>query len=245
MAERTVLAQARLAREAGAAVMEKTKAHTIVETVDGVEVLTADGRWSAPVAVVTAGPWVKPLLAQIGVDLPITSSIEQSAHYQCNEPIGALPTIVDHTPEPLSGPWEFPSYAQYAIADPERAGVVKMGLSRSGPIVDPDTRSFEYDQEGAERLDRWAEERFIPLERHEPPETCLATIAPDYEFIIDRIGKVVIGSACSGHGFKFTPLLGKIYADLATGETVPHKIGAFAATRSWEAREIADRAFDS
>jgi glycine/D-amino acid oxidase-like deaminating enzyme len=29
--------------------------------------------------------------------------------------------------------------------------------------------------------------------------------------------RLVVGSACSGHGFKFTPLIGQRLADLATG----------------------------
>ncbi|MDQ3939836.1 MAG: sarcosine oxidase, partial [Actinomycetota bacterium] len=34
-------------------------------------------------------------------------------------------------------------------------------------------------------------------------------------FILERHGRVVIGSACSGHGFKFAPLIGKRLAELA------------------------------
>jgi sarcosine oxidase len=46
-------------------------------------------------------------------------------------------------------------------------------------------------------------------------ETCLYTMTPDEDFVLERVGPVVIGSACSGHGFKFGPLLGEILADLA------------------------------
>ena len=35
------------------------------------------------------------------------------------------------------------------------------------------------------------------------------------DFVLERRGPVVIGSACSGHGFKFTPLVGRILADHA------------------------------
>ena len=53
-----------------------------------------------------------------------------------------------------------------------------------------------------------------PLDR---TDTCLYTITPDEDFILDRVGPLVVASPCSGHGFKFVPLFGQVIADLATG----------------------------
>jgi sarcosine oxidase len=47
--------------------------------------------------------------------------------------------------------------------------------------------------------------------------SCLFTMTPDAHFILDRRGPVVVCSPCSGHGFKFTPAIGKIAAELAMG----------------------------
>ena len=47
--------------------------------------------------------------------------------------------------------------------------------------------------------------------------SCTYTTTPDEDFILDRIGPVVIGAGFSGHGFKFTPVVGRILADLASG----------------------------
>jgi sarcosine oxidase len=53
--------------------------------------------------------------------------------------------------------------------------------------------------------------------------TCLYTAAPDGHFVIDRHPEhpqVVVASPCSGHGFKYTPAIGQLLADLAlTGAT--------------------------
>jgi sarcosine oxidase len=46
---------------------------------------------------------------------------------------------------------------------------------------------------------------------------CLYTNAPDEDFIIDRLPgfeQVVLLSPCSGHGYKFCPVVGEIAADL-------------------------------
>jgi sarcosine oxidase len=48
------------------------------------------------------------------------------------------------------------------------------------------------------------------------PETCVYTTTPDEHFILERRGRVVIGSACSGHGFKFAPAIGIRLAAMAT-----------------------------
>ena len=49
-------------------------------------------------------------------------------------------------------------------------------------------------------------------------KTCLYTVTPDRDFIIDRLPgapNIIVASPCSGHGFKFAPVIGEILADLA------------------------------
>jgi sarcosine oxidase len=53
-------------------------------------------------------------------------------------------------------------------------------------------------------------------------KTCLYTSTANQDFVLDRVGPLVICSACSGHGAKFAPLIGELVADLAMGTgTVP------------------------
>src|SRR5262250_2947131 len=53
--------------------------------------------------------------------------------------------------------------------------------------------------------------------------TCMFTNTPNENFVIDVLPgyrQVVVASPCSGHGFKFSSVVGEILADLAiTGET--------------------------
>ena len=132
----------------------------------------------------------------------------------------------------------------YAVPNPEDPGSVKAALDRSGPDVDPYERSFEVDPDRLARVRLWADRRFRPLEVVRPPETCLYTNTPDGEFVLDRLGRIVIGSPCSGHGFKFVPLIGKILADMATDTPIGLRLDAFRAGREWTRRHLSDRAFD-
>ncbi|HET9249565.1 MAG TPA: FAD-dependent oxidoreductase, partial [Actinomycetota bacterium] len=97
-------------------------------------------------------------------------------------------------------------------------GEIKAGAHLSGPPIDPDARP-EPEAEREHRVVEWVRRRIEPAPTLLRSETCLYTVAPDEDFVIDRAGPLVVASACTGHGFKFAPLVGEIVADLATGET--------------------------
>jgi sarcosine oxidase len=247
MAERTVRAQARIAREAGATLLERTSVEGLRQTRDLVEVRTAEDVYTAPVAVVTAGPWARRLLLTAGIDLPLAPSLEQVSYFRLAGTPHPFPTIVDWTGETTNDAdvREAGRSIPYALPNPEEPGSIKMALDRSGPEVDPDDRPVGADPERLRRIERWAALRFKPLDETRPPETCLYTNSPDGEFLIDRVGRIVVGSPCSGHGFKFTPLIGRILADLATGRPAALRLEAFRAGREFERRNLRDRAFDA
>jgi len=62
-------------------------------------------------------------------------------------------------------------------------------------------------------------------------ETCLYTMTADEDFVLDRVGPLVVGGGCSGHGFKFGPLIGEVLADLATGRGPDLPMERFSALR--------------
>ena len=111
---------------------------------------------------------------------------------------------------------------------------VKVGEHQAGREIDPDHRG-PVDRavldRGREVLGAYAKERF-PGFRIKEAGTCLYTNTGDEDFVLDRQGPIVVGSPCSGHGFKFAPLIGRILADLATGETPPVDLARFALRRA-------------
>jgi sarcosine oxidase len=65
-------------------------------------------------------------------------------------------------------------------------------------------------------------------------KTCLYTMAPDGHFVIDRFPgapNIIVASPCSGHGFKFAPVIGEILADLAIRGATAHDIARFSLGR--------------
>ena len=61
---------------------------------------------------------------------------------------------------------------------------------------------------------------------------CMYTNTPDEHFWIDRYprnSQVLIASACSGHGFKFAPVIGEVLADMVEGKQPAFDMGLFGA----------------
>jgi len=188
-AERAWDAFAQGALAAGARLLETRK----------IDDLGPDGFVDADVTVVTAGGWAKQLLATAGIELNVRPTRETVAYFEIPD---IPPTLVD---------WGDPSV--YALHDPVHG--VKAGEHIAGPTTDPD-ESGEINDDSIRRLSEWVAVRYRDANataRH--AETCIYTNTPDEHFVLERRGSVVIGSACSGHGFKFAPLIGARLADLA------------------------------
>jgi sarcosine oxidase len=62
-------------------------------------------------------------------------------------------------------------------------------------------------------------------------ERCVYDNSADADFVLDRVGRIVVGCGTSGHAFKFGPLLGELLADLAEGRVPPVDLGRFSLHR--------------
>lgn len=221
MAERAVRAMARMAVRAGATLLEETPAEAVVRSGHGVEVRTPGQTFRTPIVVVTAGAWAGPLLEEAGLDLPLTVSKEQVSYF-VQEPASGIPVFIEWS--------EPPEPPRYAMPNPEERGAVKLAEHRTGPQTTADSRTFEPEPGGVARVVDWAGRRFRGLSLS-GTETCLYTNTPDEDFVLDRRGPIVVGSACSGHGFKFAPFIGRVLAALALGQEPAIPRARFSARR--------------
>ena len=201
-ADRAVEAMLASATAHGAHLEEGSPVTTLRPHGDGVEVATPSRRWVARVAVVTAGAWAPSVLAIAGETIPVRPTRETVAYFR----------LLEHPPVPVLVEWGSP--AAYALPSPGQG--IKAGEHHAGPEVDPDEPG-EADQHSVARLRGWIQNRF-PAADPAPhlAETCLYSNTPDQRFILERRGPLVIGSPCSGHGFKFAPVIGERLAALAT-----------------------------
>ena len=184
-----------------------------LESAAGIEVVTAGQ------VVVTAGGWTEKLLAgaggSTGLRIPkLRVTQEQPAHFRVVDQGAAWPGF-NHMPGTGAQykDWYSPVYGMQTPGEG-----IKAGWHGVGPVVDPDRRSFQPEPAQLAALQDYAR-TWLPGVDADSFEaiSCTYTTTPDEDFILDRIGPVVIGAGFSGHGFKFTPVVGRILADLATG----------------------------
>jgi sarcosine oxidase len=137
-------------------------------------------------------------------DLPVSVTRETIAYFRRE---GAPPPSVVELNEETGG------HAMYALHDPVHG--LKAGAHHAGAETDPN-EDGDPDAAIVERISAWVRER-LPDADPEPAgaETCLYTSTADESFVLERRGRVVVGSACSGHGFKFAPAVGRRLAGLA------------------------------
>jgi sarcosine oxidase len=216
-AEGAVAALLALAADRGADVRHETAA---VE-VSGDRVVLADGsELAARCVVVAAGGWVAPLLEGT-VALPrLRVTQQQVFHFPRRDPsLPPWPSVihepVGHAVYHLAGGRDGGPGDDRKIAEHD-SGLATTAAGRDG-VVDPESRArvIEYVQRFLPGLD--------PTPRSEV--TCLYTETPSENFLLDRVGDLVIASPCSGHGAKFAPLTGEFVAGLVlgTGEPVPDR----------------------
>jgi sarcosine oxidase len=208
-ADAAVAAWVRRVRELGGAVLERTRVRAVEPDRDGV-VLTTDGpSVAAGSVVVAAGPWLPEL--PLGIPLPpLTVTQQQVFHFRQRDPAAAWPTFVHKGALQLFG---LPSGAD---GGPRPA--MKVAQHDGGRPTTASTRDGVVDPASRERVVAHVRE-WLPGLDPEPVAqgSCLYTVTPDEDFVLDRVGPVVVASPCSGHGAKFAALVGAMAADLAQG----------------------------
>lgn len=198
-ADAAVAAFQHRAEAAGAEIRSLTRVEAIEPGAEAVKVFTQFGDVSASVCVVTAGSWAAGLVAPLGIEMPVWPTRETVAYFQLD---GIPPTLVE---------WGDPSI--YAL--PSLTGGLKVGEHVAGPPADPDQEG-DVNEASLESLREWVAVHYPTAASEEHlSETCLYTNTPDERFILERHDRVVIGSPCSGHGFKFAPVIGQRLSALA------------------------------
>ena len=230
---RCVLAHARLAQARGAEVIDQTPVVKVIPGANGVEVHTAKDVFSCDRIIITVGSWAKALLAEHGVDLPLKIMPCQLGFYQPDNTAdfvpGTFPVFFAH----MNG-----IYGEMPYGNPQEdhsRGVKIATVSGWGGVNAPSEVDYTPSQQWTEHIRDWASE-YIPTAAGPLISTrrCLYTLTPDKDFIVDQhpnYPHVVIGAGFSGHGYKFTTLLGKMLADLAVDGSTPHDTSLFKVNR--------------
>ena len=225
--EPAIEAQIALATAAGAEIRCRETVRAIEPHADCVRIVTDRGAVEAGAVIVAAGPWTKSLLPELAAPLRVTREVvgwfepADAAQFAA----GRFPVFIIESRHGM----------HYGIPPHGGAGIKVAKHHHRNQAVDPDSydRTVSADDEA---LIRAALADHIPAanSRLIAAKTCLYTMTPDGDFVIDRLPgspNVIVASPCSGHGFKFAPVIGEILADLATTGATRHDIARFRLAR--------------
>ena len=180
----------------------------------GLVVGTPQGELHCGALVVTADAWANDVLSPLGVEVPLEVTLEQVTYFAPERPEdfapGRLPLWIWMDDPCYYG---FPTYGEPTVKAAQDCG---------GPVVDPESRTFEPDAGMAGRLAAHLATMLPGSGRPVRSLRCQYTLTPDRDFVIAPVPghpSVVVGLGAA-HGFKFAPTFGRLLADLAvTGET--------------------------
>jgi sarcosine oxidase len=218
-----VAAQLEQARRGGATLRFDEPAKHWQAEGDHVAVFTALGHYRAKQLIISAGAWVNELLP--GMRSPFRIE-RQALHWF--EPIDDADAFrPERCPIHL---WQFDG-ERYFYGFPNMGAGVKMAFHHAGEITTADDVRRDVTMDEVEEV-RAAVRRFVPAAdgRLLASTVCLYTNTPDEHFWIDRHpehANVLVASPCSGHGFKFAPVIGEVLADLVDGKPARFDLSLF------------------
>ncbi|XP_036622963.1 peroxisomal sarcosine oxidase [Trichosurus vulpecula] len=217
-----------LIRQLGGVIHDGEK---VVEIKPGfpVTVTTTTRTYQAKSLVITAGPWTNKLLLPLGIQLPLQTLRINVCYWKEKVPgsygenfpcfLGVFPHLMPHH--------------IYGVPAREYPGLVKVSY-HYGNQADPDERdcpSAPPEVADVQILSSFVRDCFPGLQpRPAIIEHCMYTKSPDGNFILDRHPKhanIIIGAGFSGHGFKLSPVVGKLLYELSMGSALSYDLTPF------------------
>jgi len=226
MAARANATHQRMAREHGAELLDQTAVERIGESGGEFEIRTESETYRTSRLCIAAGPWSNEALANFHLTLPLEVTKEQVTYF-------AAADLEAFKPErfPVWIWMDDPSFYGFPIFGENGP---KVAQDAGGKPVDPNTRGFEPDEANSRRVHDFLA-KYLPSALGPPilVKTCLYTLTPDRDFVVDKLptqasSAVAIGA---GHAFKFASVLGRILAELVTDGRTPSDLSLFSLDR--------------
>jgi sarcosine oxidase len=218
-AARGTAAMQRLAVSAGATLRGSTPVDRVTDQGSHLTVHAGGTTYTCGGVVVCADAWTNRVLRELGVEVPLTVTLEQVTYFSPPDP-----TTYDGMPlwiwmdEPSY--YGFPCYGEPTLKTAQDCG---------GPAVDPDARTTDVDPSMLERLTSFLGDLLPGSGEPVRSLRCQYTLTPDRDFVLAPVPGhpgVVVGLGAA-HGFKFAPTFGRILADLVTTGKTPADVAAF------------------
>ncbi|KAI4567065.1 peroxisomal sarcosine oxidase isoform X2 [Ovis aries] len=200
-----------------------------------VAVKTTSRSYQAKSLIITAGPWTNRLLRPLGAELPLQTLRINVCYWQ--EKVAGSYSVSQAFPCFMGLGLSLAPHHIYGLPSREYPGLMKV-CYHHGNNADPEERDCPAafsDIQDVHILSGFVRDH-LPDLQPEPAvmEHCMYTNTPDGHFVLDRHPKydnIVIGAGFSGHGFKLSPVVGKILYELSMKLTPSYDLTPFRISR--------------
>ncbi len=196
---------------------------SINKSPNSVEIMTDKGSYLAEKCIIAAGPWMNKLIPEI--NLPLQTTRQVLFWYD-----------IDKTNINYPSPEKFPVFiwntdsGKHFYGFPDLGNGFKIAFHDKGAECDPDNLNRVVSFEEIEEMNHIIKSHFHFSATFNNAVACIYTNTPDDHFIIDYHpddNNIIIASPCSGHGFKFSSVIGRILADKALGNSIEFDLRPF------------------
>ncbi|MDE0068217.1 MAG: N-methyl-L-tryptophan oxidase [Caldilineaceae bacterium] len=206
-AGRCVLTHQRQAQALGARIDEEVRVERVSLRGERPLVETSAGRYECERLIIAPGPWAAEVLEELALPLDVTR--QQKFYFRPRDREAYAPARL-----PVYGDVETQFYGF-----PDYGPGLKVADDGLGEVTSADDVDRTLDEAKREELQRWLG-LIMPGSgfSYVSGATCMYTVTPDRDFLMGphpENANVLVAAGFSGHGFKFSALVGKILADLA------------------------------
>ena len=210
-ATQLALRYGQMARERGARIRQNTPVARILTAGDKVTGVELDGGEvvDADLVIVASGWWSSKLLADLGIDFPIDAYRSELLIVDAGEPLPNLPVVSDLVSLQYC---RLEGAGQFLVGNSDHADFEKK-------FVDPDNYSNIAGEASVERYAEKVMHRFPGFPNPSVTHTYAGVydVPPDWNPVIAPVGGVdglILCAGFAGHGFKISPAVGDLVADL-------------------------------
>ncbi|MDH5401199.1 MAG: N-methyl-L-tryptophan oxidase [Candidatus Heimdallarchaeota archaeon] len=209
----------------GVSIRDEEAVVNIKETDSIVEVTTTKATYHCNKLVITAGSWINQIIQPLGYNFNVKLMEVTLAYWKIKS------NQYDYSNFPIFIYWD--NEVNYGFPVHEKEDYLKIGLHESSIMKPKSDRGekIEVNDEMLDQIKKFISKTFNDINTSpEFIDTCIYTMTENENFIIDYIpnsNKILIVGGFSGHGFKFTPLIGEIVCDLICETPIVHDLSHF------------------
>ncbi len=226
--EECIKANLEQAKKNNATLLYNETVVSIRQKTNTLEILTNKSKYEAIKLIVSAGSWLNDVLPELKLPLSIKRQVlfwfknkdESIQKFLLPE---KLPVYI----------WEY-KQGRIFYGFPDLGDGLKVAPHHEGQPTHPDLLSRDVSEKEISEIKKVADKYLNADLQFNFSDVCMYTNTPDEHFILDYYPSnknIIIASPCSGHGFKFSSIIGKMLSQMAMNQPMQFDILPFSINR--------------